>query len=61
MKQTLGVRVVTALEAFNLILSDALTAHDRVIREEESKESALQKLRSAMDSLEQLFDTARTF
>ena len=60
-KQTLGERVMTAHEAFNLVLNDALAAHDRVIREEESKASALQKVRSAMDSLEQLFDTARTF
>ena len=60
-KQTLGERVVTAHEVFNSVLYNVLAAHDRVIREEESKESALQKLRSAMDSLEQLFDTARTF
>ena len=53
--------MVTAHEAFNLVLNNALAAHDRVIREEESKASALQKVRSAMDSLEQLFDTARTF
>ena len=59
-KQTLGERVVTAHEAFNLALNDALTAHDRVIREEESKASALQKVRGMMDSLEQLFDTARS-
>ena len=50
-KQTLGERVVTAHEAFNLSLNDALAVHDRVIREEESKASALQKVRSAMDSL----------
>ena len=52
---------MTAHEVFNSVLYNVLAAHDRVIREEESKESALQKLRSAMDSLEQLFDTARTF
>ena len=47
----MGERIVTAHEAFNLALIDALTAHDRVIREEESKASALQKVRGAMDSL----------
>ena len=60
-KQTLGERIVTAHEAFNLALNDALTAHDRVIREEVSKAAALQKVRNAMDSLEQLFDAARSF
>ena len=38
-KQTLGERIVTAHEAFNLALNDPLTAHDRVIREEVSKAS----------------------
>ena len=48
----MGERIVTAHEAFNLALNDALMAHDRVIREEVSKASALQKVRNAMDSLE---------
>ena len=52
---------MTAHEAFNLALNDALTAHDRVIREEVSKAAALQKVRNAMDSLEQLFNAARFF
>ena len=43
MKQTLGERVVPAHEAFNLVLNDALAAHDRVVREEESKASAFRR------------------
>ena len=58
-KQSLGERVVAAHEAFHSILNEPLSAHDRVIREEESKASALQKVRSAMDALEQLFDMAK--
>ena len=60
-KQSLGERVVAAHEAFNSILNEALSAHDRVIREEESKASALQKVRSTIDALELLFDMAKDF
>ena len=60
-KQSLGEVVVLAHEAFHSILDRALSAHDRVIREEETKASAVAKVRGAMDSLEQLFNRAKEF
>ena len=60
-KQNLGEEVVSAHEAFHSILDRALSAHDRVIREEETKASALLKVKGAMDSLEQLFNKAKEF
>ena len=53
--------MVSAHETFHSILYRALSAHDRVIREEETKASALLKVRGAMDSLEHLFDMAKEF
>ena len=47
-KQSLGERVVAAHEAFHSILNRALSAHNLVICEEESKASALLKVRGAM-------------
>ena len=60
-KQNLGEEVVSAHEAFHSILDRALSAHDRVTREEETKASDLLKVRGAMDYLEQLFNKAKEF
>ena len=58
---SIKTEVVSTHEAFHSILDRALSAHDRVIREEETKASALLKVRGAMDSLEQLFNKAKEF
>ena len=60
-KQSLGEEVVYAHEAFHSIFDRALSAHDRVIREEGTQAFALFEVRGAMESLEELFDRAKEF
>ena len=60
-KQILGEELVAAHKAFNSILDRAMYAHDRFIREEETKASTLLEVKEAMQALEMLFYQAREF